>query len=93
VDIGFRFRNETAPGLSYDRPGRLAFGNDGPDRNNSEIFITEHPMRALDGGFTIIGQCDQASIKVVEAIARVPRDKDNRPIKEVKIETVRFDGR
>lgn len=93
TDIGFRFKNENAPGLSYDRPGRLAFGNDGPDTNNSEIFITEHPMRRLDGGFTIIGQCDEASVKVVEAIARVPRDKDNRPVSEVRIVRVRFEPR
>ena len=92
TDIGFRFKNENAPGLSYDRPGRLAFGNNGPDTNNSEIFITEAPMRRLDGGFTIIGQCDEASVKVVEAIARVPRDKNNRPIKEVRIVRVRFEA-
>ncbi len=91
TDIGFRFKNETAPGLSYDRPGRLAFGNNGLDTNNSEIFITEHPMRRLDGGFTIIGQCDEASVKVVEAIARTPRDKNNRPLAETKIESVRFE--
>lgn len=93
TDIGFRFRNENAPGLSYDRPGRLAFGNNGPDTNNSEIFITEHPMRQLDGGFTIIGQCDEPSVRLVEKIARVPRDKDNRPITEVKIERVSFQAR
>ncbi|WP_263375810.1 peptidylprolyl isomerase [Granulicella aggregans] len=90
TDIGFRFKNETFPGLSYDRPGRLAFGNNGPDTNNSEIFISEHPMRRLDGGFTIIGQCDDASVRLVEAIARVPRDAANKPIKPVKIIQVRF---
>lgn len=93
TDIGFTFKNENAPGLSYDRPGRLAFGNNGPDTNNSEIFISEQPMRYLDGGFTIIGQCDAASVKLVEAIARVPRDKNNRPIKEVRIVKVRFEGK
>lgn len=90
VDIGFRFKNEVAPGLVFDRPGRLAFGNDGPDRNNSEIFITEHPMHRLDGGYTIIGQCDEASVALVEAIARVPRDAGNRPLEPVKILRVVF---
>jgi cyclophilin family peptidyl-prolyl cis-trans isomerase len=90
TDIGFRFKNETSPGLTYDRPGRLAFGNNGPDTNNSEIFIAEHPMRRLDGGFTIIGQCDDASVKLVEAIARVPRNASNKPITPVKIIHIRF---
>jgi len=90
TDIGFRFKNETTPGLSFDRPGRLAFGNNGPDTNNSEIFISEHPMRRLDGGFTIIGQCDDASVRLVEAIARVPRDAANKPITPVRIVRISF---
>jgi peptidyl-prolyl cis-trans isomerase A (cyclophilin A) len=93
TDIGFRFKNETYPGLNYDRPGRLAFGNNGPDTNNSEIFISEHPMRRLDGGFTIIGQCDDASVRLVEAIARVPRDAANKPIKPVRIVRISFVSR
>jgi peptidyl-prolyl cis-trans isomerase A (cyclophilin A) len=93
TDIGFRFKNESFPGLSFDRPGRLAFGNNGPDTNNSEIFIAEHPMRRLDGGFTIIGQCDDASVRLVEAIARVPRDAANKPITPVKIMRISFVSR
>lgn len=88
TDIGFRFRNETTPGLTYDRPGRLAFGNNGKDTNNSELFFAEHPMHRLDDGFTIIGQCDEASIKRIEAIARVPRDEHNRPLTPVVIRNV-----
>ena len=80
TDIGFRFPNERTPGLTYDRPGRLAFGNNGKDSNNSELFFAEHPMHSLDDGFTVIGQCDEASIKRIEAIARVPRDAHNRPL-------------
>lgn len=90
TDIGFRFKNENTPGLSFDRPGRLAFGNNGPDTNNSEIFIAEHPMRRLDGGFPIIGQCDDASVRLVEKIARVPRDAANRPIVPVTIVRIRL---
>jgi cyclophilin family peptidyl-prolyl cis-trans isomerase len=93
TDIGFRFKNESTPGLSFDRPGRLAFGNNGPDTNNSEIFISEHPMRRLDGGFTIIGQCDDASVRLVEKIARVPRDANNRPIEPVRIVRISFFAR
>jgi len=85
IDIGFRFKNEVTPELLFDRPGRLAFGNDGPDRNNSEIFITEHPMHRLDGGYTIIGQCDEASVAIMKTIARVPRGANNRPLTPVKI--------
>ena len=88
TDIGFRFPNEDTPGLTYDRPGRLAFGNNGKDTNNSELFFSEHPMHRLDGGFTIIGQCDEASVKRIEAIARVPRDEHNLPLTPVVIRSV-----
>jgi peptidyl-prolyl cis-trans isomerase A (cyclophilin A) len=91
-DIGFHFANEVVPGLTFDRPGRLAYANAGPDTNQSEFFITEAPNHRLDGGYTIFGQCDDASVKVVEAIARVPRDEHNRPLKAVVIRRITFTG-
>lgn len=89
--IGFHFDNEIVPGLTFDRPGRLALANAGPDTNTSEFFITEHAVHRLDEHYTIFGQCDEAAVKLVEAIARVPRNKDNRPLTPVVIKTVRFE--
>jgi cyclophilin family peptidyl-prolyl cis-trans isomerase len=91
-DIGFHFANEIVPGLTFDRPGRLAYANAGPDTNQSEFFITEAPNHRLDGGYTIFGQCDDASVKLVEAIARVARDEHNRPLKAVVIRRITFMG-
>jgi len=88
ADIGFHFGVETVPGLTFDRPGRLAYANAGPDTNQSEFFISEHPMHRLDGGYTIFGQCDDPSVKVAEAIARVPRDEKNKPLTPVVIRKV-----
>ena len=87
-DIGIHFANEIVPGLTFDRPGRLAYANSGPDTNASEFFITEHPNRRLDGSYTIFGQCDDASIKVVESIARTPRDAHNRALTPITIKRV-----
>ncbi len=87
-DIGFKFGVESVPGLTFDRPGRLAYADAGPDTNQSEFFITEHPMHRLDEGYTIFGQCDDASVKVVEAIARVPRDEKNKPLTAVVIRKI-----
>jgi cyclophilin family peptidyl-prolyl cis-trans isomerase len=91
-DIGFHFAVETVPGLTFDRPGRLAYANAGPDTNASEFFITEHPMHRLDEGYTIFGQCDDASVKVVEAIARLPRDEKNKPLTPVVIRRITISG-
>ncbi|QMV18446.1 hypothetical protein GOB94_06920 [Granulicella sp. 5B5] len=87
-DIGIHFANEVVPGLTFDRPGRLAYANSGPGTNASEFFITEHPNRRLDGSYTIFGQCDDASVKIVESIARVPRDAHNRPLTPVTIKRI-----
>ena len=60
-DIGFHFANEIVPGLRFDRPGRLAYANAGPDTNESEFFVTLTPNHRLDGSYTIFGQCDDAT--------------------------------
>jgi cyclophilin family peptidyl-prolyl cis-trans isomerase len=83
-----KFENEIVPGLTYDRPGRLAYANSGPGTNTSEFFITEHTNHRLDGNYTIFGQCDAASVKLVETIARVPRDEHNKPLTPVVIRRI-----
>ncbi len=88
TDIGFRFKNENTPGLTFDRPGRLAFGNGGPDTNNSELFFALNPTHALDGGYPIIGQCDEPSLKVLRAIEDAPRDGANHPLQPVVIRRI-----
>jgi len=87
-DLGFVFGVESVPGLTFDRPGRLAYANAGPNTNQSEFFVTEHAVHRLDGNYTIFGQCDDASIPIVEAIARVPRDAHNKPLKPVIIRKI-----
>ena len=91
-DIGFHFENEIVPGLNFDRPGRLAYANAGPNTNESEFFVTVAPNHRLDGNYTIFGQCDEASVKVAEAIAGVARDERNRPLKPVVIRRITFEG-
>ena len=88
TDIGFRFKTESTPGLTFDRPGRLAFGNGGPDTNNSELFFALNPMHVLDGKYTIIGQCDGPSLKVLESIASLPRDASNHPLTPIVIRRI-----
>ena len=83
---GYNFQNETSPDLTFDRPGRLAYANRGPDTNGSQFFITEVPYPSLNGGYTIFGQCDDASVALVKQIARVARDPSNdMPLRPVKI--------
>jgi|SRR5579863_1696927 len=84
-DPGYQFKNETSPDLKFDRPGRMAYANSGPDTNGSQFFITEVPYPSLNGGYTLFGQCDDASVTLVKEIARMGRDSDDKPYRPVKI--------
>ena len=84
-DPGYAFKNETSPTLKFDRPGRLAYANAGPDTNGSQFFITEVPYPSLNGGYTIFGQCDEAAVALVKQIARMGKDANDRPFRPVKI--------
>jgi cyclophilin family peptidyl-prolyl cis-trans isomerase len=87
-DPGYKFKNETPEDLKFDRPGRLAYANSGPDTNGSQFFITEDVGHSahLTGHYTIFGQCDVASVELVKKIARMTRDPNNdRPFRPVKI--------
>jgi cyclophilin family peptidyl-prolyl cis-trans isomerase len=90
-DPGYKFKNETSPTLLFDRPGRLAYANAGPDTNGSQFFITEIPYPSLNGGYTIFGQCDDAAVELVKKIARMATDGE-RPLRPVKITHIEIHG-
>lgn len=89
-DPGYKFKNETPPDVAFDRPGRLAYANAGPDTNGSQFFITEDVAHSshLTGSYTIFGQCDLPSIELVKKIARMPRNANDRPANPVKINKI-----
>jgi len=91
-DPGYAFKNETSNDLKFDRPGRMAYANAGPDTNGSQFFITEIAYPSLNGGYTIFGQCDDASVALVKQIARAGRDSNDRPYKPVKINHITISG-
>src|SRR5579885_79679 len=87
-DPGYKIKNENSPDLLYDRQGRLAYANAGPDTNGSQFFITEVPYPSLNGGYTIFGQCDDPSVEIVKKIARLPRNANDRPDDPPKINKI-----
>jgi peptidyl-prolyl cis-trans isomerase A (cyclophilin A) len=91
-DPGYAFKNETSPDLTFDRPGRMAYANAGPNTNGSQFFITEVPYPSLDGHYTIFGQCDDASVELVKKIARMPRNGNDLPNNPVKINKIAILG-
>lgn len=90
---GYRFLDELEPTLGFDRPGVLAMANSGPGTNGSQFFVTEAAVPHLDGRHTIFGQCNEASVTVVERIARVETAERDQPVEDVVLEGVTFEVR
>lgn len=86
---GDRFGVEASADLTFDRPGRLAYANAGPNSNECQFFITEVPTEFLNGKYTIFGQCDPASVTLVKKIARMPRNGRDYPDHPVKIKHIK----
>ena len=91
-DPGYKFKNETSPDLLFDRPGRLAYANAGPDTNGSQFFVTEVPYLSLNGKYTIFGQCDDASVELVKKITHMPRNANDKPDDPPKINKITIIG-
>ncbi len=87
-DPGYTFNDEIDPNLNFDGPGKLAMANSGPNTNGSQFFITEQAYDTLNQQYTLFGQCDEPSVQVVKAIARVPRDSNDRPLTPVVLKKV-----
>jgi peptidyl-prolyl cis-trans isomerase A (cyclophilin A) len=85
---GYQFEDEFDPNLGFDTPGRLAMANSGPGTNGSQFFITEAPTEHLNQVHTIFGQCDESSLNVVKAIARVEKDANDKPVTPVVLKKV-----
>jgi peptidyl-prolyl cis-trans isomerase A (cyclophilin A) len=85
---GYAFDDEFDPNLNFDHPGRLAMANSGPNTNASQFFITEQAQESLNQHYTLFGQCDEASVAVVKAIARVQRDSNDKPLTPVVLKKV-----
>jgi peptidyl-prolyl cis-trans isomerase A (cyclophilin A) len=51
-DPGYRFNDELKSDLQFDRPGRLAMANSGPNTNGSQFFITEKDLPRLNPCFS-----------------------------------------
>jgi peptidyl-prolyl cis-trans isomerase A (cyclophilin A) len=90
-NCGFTLPDEIGS-LRFDRAGRLAMANKGPNTGDCQFFITEAPTPWLNGKHTIFGQVVDGQ-KVVGKIANVVRDSNDKPrfpIKLVSVEVMRI---
>ena len=87
---GDEFIDEFTGEVTHEK-GVLSMANRGPDTNTSQFFIVHAESTPwLDGKHTIFGKVIEG-MDVVDDIARVRVDMMDKPLYEVKIESIEID--
>ncbi len=85
---GYQFEDETKGSPhKFDKAGKLAMANAGPNTNGSQFFITIAPTQWLTGKHTIFGEVVEGQ-DAVEKIVSVPRNRQDKPNKDVVVQSV-----
>ena len=85
---GYKFADETKGSPhKFDKPGKLAMANAGPNTNGSQFFITVDKTEWLTGNHTIFGEVVEGQ-DIVNSITNVKRNAQDRPAQDIKLNAV-----
>ncbi len=85
---GYKFEDETKGSPhGFNKPGKLAMANSGPNTNGSQFFITVAATPWLTGNHTIFGEVIEGQ-DIVDKISEVDRDRSDKPRTPVVLESV-----
>jgi peptidyl-prolyl cis-trans isomerase A (cyclophilin A) len=85
---GYKFEDETKGSPHrFEKKGKLAMANAGPNTNGSQFFITVAATEWLTGKHTIFGEVVEGQ-EIVDRISKVSHDRGDKPVKPVVLESV-----
>ncbi|MBP8743096.1 MAG: peptidylprolyl isomerase [Acidaminococcaceae bacterium] len=84
---GYKIADEFGEGLTHDDEGYFSMANAGPNTGGSQFFITLAPTPWLNGHHAIFGRVVEG-MDVVRKIGVTKTDFRDRPLEDVKMETV-----
>lgn len=88
---GYQFEDETKGSPHrFDKGGKLAMANSGPNTNGSQFFITVANTDWLTGKHTIFGEVVEG-YDVAEKISKVARNRQDKPNKDVQVKSVKIE--
>ena len=88
---GYQFEDETKGSAHrFDKAGKLAMANAGPNTNGSQFFITVANTDWRTGMHTIFGEVVEGNV-IVEKISKVARNRQDRPNKDVVLKSVKIE--